>query len=180
MTSAFVGLVTRWSRDAPEPPPPLKRWSARLVHRAQASDQRFRVWPRCRRSGLSGLFLGTCSTLPYAALCRVAPRTQLVRWGFAAGSSVDEPLHRAALGMPHAVALLNDLMGYPMSEVLCPGCGPRSRREMRPPTLTRYRRTAAGSSTARSRTGKRAHRRTSERLRAGSGRLLRRSARHQP
>jgi hypothetical protein len=25
------------------PPPPLKRWSARLVHRAQELDQRFRV-----------------------------------------------------------------------------------------------------------------------------------------
>ena len=47
-----------------------------LVHRAQAPDQRFRVRAEVEDLGFSGLFIGTCSAFPYAALCRVAPRTQ--------------------------------------------------------------------------------------------------------
>jgi hypothetical protein len=52
---------TRWSCAGPEPPPPSKRWSARLVRRARAADQRFRVWAKVEDRGFSGLFLGTCS-----------------------------------------------------------------------------------------------------------------------
>ena len=67
---------------SPVPPPPLNRWSARLVHRAQASDQQFHVWPERGSCGFSGLFLGTCSAFAYAALYRCVPRTRPVRCGF--------------------------------------------------------------------------------------------------
>ena len=40
---AIVGFITRRARLQNIPPPPLKRWSARLVHRAQAPGQRCRV-----------------------------------------------------------------------------------------------------------------------------------------
>jgi hypothetical protein len=66
-----------------ETPPPLKRWSPPFVHKAQATDQQFRVRPRCRRSGFPGLFLGTYSAFAYAALCNVASRTRSVCCGFA-------------------------------------------------------------------------------------------------
>ena len=60
-------LITRRSEVQILPPPPLKRWSARLVHRARAPDQRFRVGRAAEDRGFSGLFLGTYSPVPYAA-----------------------------------------------------------------------------------------------------------------
>ncbi len=89
------------------PPPPLKRWSARLVHREQAPDQRFRARTEVEDRGFSRLFLGTYSALPYAAPCRVAPRTRPVRCYFAVESSVEVTMHRAAQGMSYATALLS-------------------------------------------------------------------------
>ena len=44
--------------------------------------------------------------MPYAALCRVARCVRPLRSGFALEFPVELPLHRAALGMPHASALL--------------------------------------------------------------------------
>jgi hypothetical protein len=64
-TSAFALAEVRAASEPTEPPPPLKRWSARLVHRAQAPDQRFRVRASRWTSGFSGLFIGTYSALPY-------------------------------------------------------------------------------------------------------------------
>jgi hypothetical protein len=73
LTSRFVESVTRGVRYGLEPPPPLKRWSARLVHRAQAPDQRLRVRASVRRCRFSGPFIGTYSAMPYAgALLKVA------------------------------------------------------------------------------------------------------------
>ena len=88
-------------------PPPLKRWSAPLVHMARAPDKRFRVGARCRRWGLSGLFLGTYSPLPYAAPCRRSPRTWPVRCGFATEPSGVELVQRPALVQPYVPALIN-------------------------------------------------------------------------
>jgi hypothetical protein len=107
VTSPFVGYETRRSHVGACPPPPSKRWLARLVHRAQVPDQRLRVRAEVEDQRLSGLFLGTCSAMPYAALCRLAPRTRSVSCGFAVESSVDVRSHWAAWGMPHAAALLN-------------------------------------------------------------------------
>ncbi len=70
---------------------PLKRWSARLVHRAQAPDQRLRVWAEFEDRGLSGLFLGTYSTsrtMPYAGSAR---RVRPVSCGSAAISTSMPP-----------------------------------------------------------------------------------------
>ena len=107
LTGHFVGSVARRSHDGREPPPPLKRWSARLVPRAQAPDQRFRVRSMGRKCRLSGLFLGTYSPVPYAAPCRLAPRTRPVRCRFAVESLDEVKMRRAARGMPYATALLN-------------------------------------------------------------------------
>ena len=38
-----VVLITRELDDHESPPPPLERWSAPLVYRARALDQRFHV-----------------------------------------------------------------------------------------------------------------------------------------
>jgi hypothetical protein len=68
-TSAFALTEVRAACEPAEPPPPLKRWSARLVHRARPPDQRFRVRGEVEDWGLSGLFIGTYSSLrplPYA------------------------------------------------------------------------------------------------------------------
>jgi hypothetical protein len=86
------------------PPPPLKRWSARLVYGAWAPDQRFRVRAEVEDRGFSGLFLGTYAALPHAATCSVAPRTRPIRWRFVVESSVEVTMHRAAQGMPYAPA----------------------------------------------------------------------------
>ena len=70
------------------------------------------MW-NCR---FSGLFIGTCSTVPYAALRRVAQRVRPVRCAFAVESSVEIAVHRAGQGMPYAVALLSP--GGPLRELL--------------------------------------------------------------
>lgn len=101
-TSAFALAEVRAAGEPAEPPPPLKRRSAPLVHKARAPDQRFRVGARCRKWGLSGLFLGTYSPLPYAAHCRRSPRTRCLRSGFAVESAIEVSLPKAAQGMPHA------------------------------------------------------------------------------
>jgi hypothetical protein len=101
-----MGLITRRSQVQILPPPPLKRWSAPLVHRAQAPDQRFRVRTSVWNCRFSGLFIGTYSAVPYAALCSVAPRTRPVRCGFVIESPVGMAAHRAARGMPYADGLL--------------------------------------------------------------------------
>ena len=75
------------TEDASDPPPPLKRWSARLLHRAQAPDQRFRVRAEVEGRGLSGLFLGTYSASAPSTLCRVVRRVRPLGWCFA----VDRP-----------------------------------------------------------------------------------------
>ena len=106
-TSTFAFTEVRAACEPTEPPPLLKRWSASLVHRARAPDQRFRVPLRWRRWGLSGLFIGTYSAVPYAALCRVAQPVRHVRCPFAVESPVELVMHRAAEGMPLAVALIN-------------------------------------------------------------------------
>ena len=61
------------------------------MHNALTSGFTFRL------SRLSGLFLGTYSALPYAALCRVVQRVRPVRFAFAVESSVEiaVQLHRA-------------------------------------------------------------------------------------
>jgi hypothetical protein len=69
-------------------------------------DQRFRVQAEVEDRGFSGLFLGTYSALPYAAPCRVAPRTRPVSCGFAVEASAGWPVHRAAQAMPYAGALI--------------------------------------------------------------------------
>ena len=60
LTGAFIGSVTRRSHDGCEPPPPLKCWSARLVHRAVPPDQPFRFraefMGQLYRDFFSGLF----------------------------------------------------------------------------------------------------------------------------
>ena len=96
LTSDFIGSVTRTVRDGLDPPPPSNRWSARLVHRAQAPGQRFRVRTSVRNCRFSGLFIGTYSAVPYAAPRRVAQRGRPVRCAFAVESSVEIVLHRAA------------------------------------------------------------------------------------
>jgi hypothetical protein len=75
-TSGFTLPEAHVGSQLIAPPPPLKRWSVRLVHRARAPDQRFRVQAEAEDWGLSGLFPGTYSALPYATPCRVAPRTR--------------------------------------------------------------------------------------------------------
>ena len=80
---------------------------ARLMHRAQAPDQRFRVWPRCRRSGLSGIVLGTYSAAAPAALCSVARHVRPLRCGFATEDCGAEALHGACPVQPYAAALLS-------------------------------------------------------------------------
>jgi len=95
-------LITQRSRVQIPPPPPSKRWLARLVHRARAPDQRFRVRTSVWNCRFSGLFIGTCSTVPYAALRRVAQRVRPVRCAFAVESSVEIAVHRAGQGMPYA------------------------------------------------------------------------------
>ena len=88
------------------PPPPSTRWLARLVHRAQAPDQQFRVRAEIEDRGSSGLFLGTYSPLPYAAPCGWSPRTRPLTSGSAIASPVEVVLQRAALGLPYADVLL--------------------------------------------------------------------------
>jgi hypothetical protein len=100
-------LITQRSLVQIQPPPPLKRWSARLVHRALAPDRHFRVRASALRSRFSGLFLGTYSVLPHAAPCRAAPRTRSLRSGFALESAIEVSLRGAAQGMPDAIALVN-------------------------------------------------------------------------
>ncbi len=68
-----------------------------------------RIGHRRLTSVFSGLFIGTYSAVPYAALCRVVPRTRHVRCGFAIESPVDMAAHGAARGMPYAGALLKRL-----------------------------------------------------------------------
>jgi hypothetical protein len=103
-----VPITSRRSRSHPfVNTTPLKRWSARPVHRAQAADQRFRVRADVEDRGFSGLFLGTYSALPDAAPCMRAQRVRLRRCGFAVELSVEMAVHSAAQGMPHAGALLN-------------------------------------------------------------------------
>src|SRR5712691_3408811 len=87
-------LITQRARVQIPPPPPSKRWLARLVHRARAPDQRFRVRTSVWNCRFSGLFIGTCSTVPYAALRRVAQRVRPVRCAFAVESSVEIAVHR--------------------------------------------------------------------------------------
>jgi hypothetical protein len=94
--TAQMGLITRRSEVQILPPPPLERWLARLVHRAQAPGQRFRVRTEVEDRGFSGLFIGTYSPVPYAALCRVARRVRPIRSAFAIEFQVDEALRRAA------------------------------------------------------------------------------------
>ena len=55
-TSTFALTEVRAACEPTEPPPPLKRWSARLVHWAQAPGQPFRVQTSVRRCRFSGLF----------------------------------------------------------------------------------------------------------------------------
>ena len=106
-TSTFALTEVLAAREPTEPPPPLERWSARLVHGVQPADQRFRVRASVRSRRLSGLFLGTCSPFAYAALCRLASRTLSLRCGFAVESSGEVMVRRAAQCMPYALALLN-------------------------------------------------------------------------
>ncbi len=69
-TSVFAAPEDRAARNATVPPPPLKRSSARLVHRARVPDQRFLVRLNARRRGISGLFSGIHPPFAYAAICR--------------------------------------------------------------------------------------------------------------
>jgi hypothetical protein len=107
VTSEFATVEARSRRKLMIPPPPLKRWSARLVHRARAPGQRFRVRTSVWICRFSGLFIGTYSAVPYAALCRVASRTRSVHCVFAVESSVGVAVHRAAQGVLYAVALIS-------------------------------------------------------------------------
>jgi hypothetical protein len=84
----------------------LKCWSARLVYRAQAPDQRFRVRTSVWNCRFSGPFIGTCSAVPYAALCGEAQRVWPIRCVFAVEPSVEIAVHRAARRVPYADALL--------------------------------------------------------------------------
>jgi hypothetical protein len=102
-TSMFVVFEVSGGLEPAYPPPPIRLvWRALLrMHDALTSGTAF------GRLRLSGLFLVTYSALAYAALCRVARRERPVRWGFASGPPSRASLHRAAQGMPYAVALLN-------------------------------------------------------------------------
>jgi hypothetical protein len=106
-TSVFAPPEDWAAWNATVPPPPLKRWEAPLAHRAQALEQRFRVRTEGRRSGLSGLFLGTYSALPFAAPCRLMPRTRHVCSGYAAKVLRFALPHSACTVLPYATALLN-------------------------------------------------------------------------
>jgi hypothetical protein len=91
------------------------------MHNALTSGFTFRL------SRLSGLFLGTYSALPYAALCRVAQRVRPVRCGFAVEYSVEG----RCVGQPsasHAVALINRLVALVVGEPLASLRGSASRR----------------------------------------------------
>ena len=99
------------------PPPPLTRWSARLVFRAQAPDQPFLV--RVRSCRFSGPFIGTYSPVPYAAPSRVAPRTRPVGCAFAVESSVGAPLHGQHQACPGQVPYLTHLGHSPLSVATC-------------------------------------------------------------
>ena len=97
LTSDFIGSVTRTVRDGLDPPPLLKRWSAPLVPRAQAPDQRFRVRASVWKMPIfSGLFIGTYSAVSYAALCRVTRHPYGHSCAFTVESSVEIAVHRAA------------------------------------------------------------------------------------
>jgi len=76
------------------------------MNRAEAVDQRFRFWARVKDRGFSGLFLGTYS--PFAYLPYAGGRSACGSWAAASRSSRQPAwqLHRAAQGMPYAVALL--------------------------------------------------------------------------
>jgi hypothetical protein len=124
-----MGLITRRSWVQIPPPPLSNRWLARFVHRAQAPGQRFRVWGEVEGRRFSGLFIGTYSAVPYAALCRMGQRVRPVRCAFAVESSVEIAVHRAAQGMPYAVALLNSIPGGRY--------GPGSNHPQRPSLLIR-------------------------------------------
>ena len=56
--------------------------------------------------GVLGAFSRDLLSVALAAPCRVAARTRPAGCGFAADTLAFVPLHRAALGMPHAAALL--------------------------------------------------------------------------
>ncbi len=113
VTSIFVGFVEAGYGELMIPPPPSKRWSARLVHRAWAPDQRFRVRAEVEDRRFSGLFLGTCSTLPCAAPCGWEPRTRPLTCQFAARSGRHGRCPRAAPSVPYAEGSNNWVVASP-------------------------------------------------------------------
>ena len=85
--------------------------------------------------GLSGLFLGTYSAVPYAALCRVVQRVRPVRCAFAVESSVEMAVHRAAQGMPYGVALLMQGRAVTVrARIIRRGVAAIRRNEVEPPS----------------------------------------------
>ena len=88
-------------------PPPLERWSARLVHRAQAPGQRFLVPARSKIGVSRAFFSGASHRCPMQPYAGWSPRTWPVRCGFAVGFAFDSAVHGEALGVPYAPALLN-------------------------------------------------------------------------
>ena len=74
VTSGFARSEAPGYGELAKPPPLSKRWSARLVHRAQAPDQRFRVRAEVEDRGFSGLFSRDLLNFAHAALCGRATR----------------------------------------------------------------------------------------------------------
>ena len=95
--------VARWSM----PRHHRKRWSARLVHRAQAPDQRCQRSGRGRRSGFLGTFSRDLINFAHDALCRWARRVRPARRWFSMPGSPFGRAHGAALVQPYASALIN-------------------------------------------------------------------------
>ena len=76
------------------------------MHRAQAPDQRFRVW-QSSEENLTGIFSGPDSAAAPAARCRVARHALPFRCGFATKDCGAKALHGACPVQPYAAALLS-------------------------------------------------------------------------
>jgi hypothetical protein len=118
-TSTFALTEVRAAKEPTEPPPPLKRWSERLVHRARAPGQRFRVRAGVRNCRFSGLFIGTYSPLPYAVPCRRSQRTR----SYPAASRPNVRVLICCIGQPCCRAVFRDSAGHHRHRVVASSKG---------------------------------------------------------
>ena len=105
-------------------PPATKETMLRgFVPRALAPGQRFRVRPEVEDRGFSGLFLGTYSPVPYAALRGEAARTRPAGSGFAVESSIEEALrglHRAcSVQLHYSINIFGRQAGVSLGRARC-------------------------------------------------------------